>query len=63
MSSSIGVGAPTLLAPGFVDIDVAGGTGAGAAAFGFDAREWRCEWRASITVAPFSTSMVRVSPV
>ena len=37
MSSSISRGLADLLAPGLVDIDVAGGAGAGAAALGLDA--------------------------
>jgi len=37
-------GAADLLAPGFVDIDMARRAGAGAAAFRLDCREWRCEW-------------------
>ena len=36
MSSSIGDGPPTLVAPRLIDIDVACRTGAGSAAFGFD---------------------------
>ena len=50
-----------LLTPGFIDIDMAGRTRAGPATFGFDTRNG-VTVAASITVAPFSTSMVRFSP-